>query len=504
MKKYIFVTGGVVSGLGKGLIAASIGRLLKNKGFKVYIQKFDPYLNSSPAFMDPQQHGEIFVTADGGETDLDLGHYERFIDEELSKEGSLSSGKVYSRIFEKEAKGEFGGATIQIIPHVTNEIIDHLEKAGDSTGADIVITEIGGTIGDIESQPFLEAIRQFSYLKETNDTLFVHLTLIPSIPLSEELKSKPTQHSYRELMSYGIKPDILVLRARTKIPEGLKCKVARFCSLPKEAVIETKNVDIIYEVVTNLKHEGMDDLIRDRLDLEYKTMNGHSAWENMLNNFKEVTEEFEISLVGSETNLHDAYLSVYRAIYDTGLNLGYKININWVNNEDLYKKPFDEIFKNSKAIILPGEIRSAKHKDFDKINELIKYVQEKDLPFLAIGAGFEFVYSMLDNKLSDIDKLEEKLIGAKEINLKENTLAHKLYNENKVIERFRIPGLKRYTNNFKEKDGFIVSALTENDNIAIIENNKQKFFMALSYHAEFKSRPDKLHPIIYEFINSSI
>lgn len=503
MKKYIFVTGGVVSGLGKGLIAASIGRLLKNKGFKVYIQKFDPYLNSSPSTMDPKQHGEIFVTADGGETDLDLGHYERFIDENLSKEASLSSGKVYSNIFHKEASGDFGGATIQIVPHVTNEIIKHLEESGDSNNADIVITEIGGTIGDIESQPFLEAIRQFSYLKKTNDTLFVHLTLLPTIPISEELKTKPTQHSYRDLMSYGIKPDLLVLRASKLIPEEMKCKIARFCSLPKESVIEAKNVDIIYEVVTNLQKEGLDNIIKQELGIEYKIENGHGKWADMINKFKSVNEEIEISLVGSNTELHDAYLSIYRAIYDTGLNLDYKIKINWINNKDLYNNSFEDLFKNSKGILLPGEIPSTRYEDFNKIKELYNYIREKDIPCLAIGAGFDYLYSQLTNNIPE-NSIQEKLIGAKEVRVKENSIAHKLYESLEVTERFRVPSLTRYTNGFEEKDGFLISGTTENNNIAIIENNKNKFFMAIAYHAEFQARPDKTHPIIEAFISSII
>ena len=503
MKKYIFVTGGVVSGLGKGLIAASIGRLLKNKGFKVYIQKFDPYLNSSPSSMDPKQHGEIFVTADGGETDLDLGHYERFIDENLSKEGSLSSGKVYSNIFRKEALGEFGGSTIQIIPHVTNEIINHLEKAGDSNNADIIITEIGGTVGDIESQPFLEAIRQFSYLRDPNDTLFVHLTLLPTIPISEELKSKPTQHSYRELMSYGIKPDILILRASLPIPDELKAKIARFCSLPKEYVIEAKNVDILYEVVTNLQNQGLDNLIKKKLDIKFKSENGHAKWTQMIERFKSATKEIEISLVGHDIELADAYISLYRALYDTGLNLGYNVKINWVNNEELYKKPFDEIFKNSKGIVLPGDIPSAKFEDFNKISELINYVQEKDIPFLAIGAGFDYLYTKLSG-ISPDNTIQEKLIGAVDVNIRKDNFAYKIYNSEKIIERFRIPSLTRYSNHFEENNGFKISATTKNNNIAIIENSNNKFFMAIAFHAEFQARPDKPHPIIQAFLESFI
>lgn len=503
MKKYIFITGGVVSGLGKGLIAASIGRLLKNKGFKVYIQKFDPYLNSSPSTMDPKQHGEIFVTADGGETDLDLGHYERFIDENLSKEASLSSGKVYSKIFQKEANGEYGGSTIQIVPHVTNEIIDHLNRAGETNNADIVITEIGGTIGDIESQPFLEAIRQFSYQKELNDTLFVHLTLLPSIPISQELKSKPTQHSYRSLMSYGIKPNLLVLRADQPIPEELKIKIASICSLPKNCIIEAKNVDIIYEVVTNLQKEGLDQLLKTQLGIEYKEDNGHSKWADMIERFKSAEKETEISLVGNNIELQDAYISLYRAIYDTGLNLGHKIKINWVSNKDLYEKSFDEIFKNSKGVLLPGCIPSAQIKDLNKISELISYVREKDIPFLGIGAGFDFLYSQLTNNMSE-NTIQEKLIGLKEIKIKENTIAHEIYNSDTISERFRIPSLTRYSNHFEENNGFVISGKTENDNIAIIENKDNKFFMAISYHAEFQARPDKPHPIIHSFVKSSI
>lgn len=503
MKKYIFVTGGVVSGLGKGLIAASIGRLLKNKGLKVYIQKFDPYLNSSPSTMSPIQHGEIYVTADGGGTDLDLGHYERFIDEELSKEGSLSSGKVYSNIFKKEANGEYGGSTIQIVPHVTNEIINHLEKAGEINNADVVITEIGGTVGDIESQPFLEAIRQFSYNKNIDDTLFVHLTLVPTIPLSGELKSKPTQHSYRELMSYGIKPNVLILRADTEIPDNLKEKIARFCSLPKECVLEAKNVSVLYEVVTNLYNQGIDKIIKKGLNLNYESENGNSKWNAMIEKFKSVNKEITISLVGNNTELHDAYISLYRSTYDTGLNLGYDIKINWVNYKDLYQKSFEEIFKNSKGILLPGEISSSTSKHFEKLNELIDYIKNNNIPTLAIGAGFDCLYTKLTGINPD-NTLEEKLIGAKQVILKENSIAHNIYNSLEIKERFRIPSLTRYMEHFEEKSGFKISGTTENNNVAIIENINNKFFIALAYHPEFIARPDKLHPIILKFVESII
>lgn len=435
---------------------------------------------------------------------MDLGHYERLTDEQLTKNSSISSGKIYKRIFEKEAEGAFGGATIQIVPHVTNEIIQHLEEAGADQNADVVITEIGGTVGDIESQPFLEAIRQFSYTKKPEDVLFVHITLVPIIPISEELKSKPTQHSYRELMSFGINPDVLVLRSSKEIPEEIKNKIARFCSLPERAVVEARNVDILYELPGIFKEEGLDKYIQEKLKLEFKETEEEKTWEKIIGKLKKADKKMEIALVGIHTELPDAYLSTTRAIYDVGLNLGYQIDIKWVDLNKVNEKEFEEVFKNSKGIIFPGEINNLEKKIYNKVENLYKYIVNKNIPFLGIGPGFDYLYSILTNIMPRKINGDERIMGNREIYIKEGTRAEKAYGKVQATERFRIPSKDRYDKDIEEKDGFIISAKIENNVAAIIENEKLKYFIAVSYHPEFKSRPNRLHKIILSFIQSSI
>lgn len=507
MRKYIFVTGGVVSGLGKGLTAASIGRLLKNKGLKIFMQKFDPYLNSSPSLMDPLQHGEVFVTADGGETDLDLGHYERLIDEELSSSSSLSSGKVYKRIFEKEARGEFGGSTIQIVPHVTNEIIKHLSTSGEETNADVVITEIGGTVGDIESQPFLEAIRQFAYSKKPEDVLFVHITLVPTIPISDELKTKPTQHSYRELMSFGIKPDLIILRSSCMVPEEMKEKIGRFCSLPKEAIIQSKNVDILYELPIVFKNEGLDKYIENKLKLKLEPAEEEKKWEEMVNFFKTAEKEKQIALIGEDVSLPDIYLSITRAIYDAGLEQGYKVKVKLVSLNDLKKKKMEDVLKNCDGVMIAGEIKSTNYDHLATVEKLYDYLKAKEIPYLGIGSGFDFTYALLtENRPLENIKSEvgARIIGNQKIKLKKDSTISKIYGKLEKNERCRIPDNTMYKQNIaKNEKGFEATGTVE-ENIAVIENNNYKFFVAVAYHPEFRSRPNRISKLIREYLKNVI
>lgn len=316
MAKFIFVTGGVVSGIGKGICAGSVGRLLKDNGYSVFMQKFDPYLNVDPGTMSPYQHGEVFVTRDGGETDLDLGHYERFIDEELTKNSSVTSGRIYSNVIRKERAGDYEGKTVQVIPHVTNEIKEKVYSVAEESGADFIITEIGGTVGDIESQPFIEAIRQI-HSENSEDVLFLHTVLIPTIPGTDELKTKPAQHSFKELMSYGIKPDVFILRADKPITEDVYDKICLFCDLPREAVVESKTVDLIYEVPLVFKEQGLDQYILRHFHL--KTREDHTGdWAKMCATFKAAKQKLKVALVGKYTALNDSYLSVFEAVRDAG------------------------------------------------------------------------------------------------------------------------------------------------------------------------------------------
>jgi len=356
MTKYIFVTGGVVSSLGKGITAASLGRLLKNRGYKVTIQKFDPYINIDPGTMSPYQHGEVFVTDDGAETDLDLGHYERFIDENLSKASNVTTGKIYQSVINKERKGEYLGSTIQVIPHITNEIKDRVLRVGKNDNADIVITEIGGTVGDIESLPFLEAIRQVKKdVPNRNDVIYVHVTLVPYIAAAGELKTKPTQHSVKELRSIGIQPDIIVCRTVEKLSDEMKKKIGMFCDVEPEAVINNLTADSIYEVPLLMEQEGLDHIALKKLGLEDRPVDMED-WKAMVERMTTAKKEVQIALVGKYVRLHDAYLSVAEALSHAGYAMGAKVNIRWINSEILEeeKPDLDEVFAGVDGIVVPG------------------------------------------------------------------------------------------------------------------------------------------------------
>ena len=384
--KYIFVTGGVVSGLGKGITAASLGRLLKNRGYKVTIQKFDPYINVDPGTMNPCEHGEVFVTDDGAETDLDLGHYERFIDESLTKNSSITTGRIYSEVIERERKGDYLGKTVQVVPHITNAIKEKVYKF-DETDVDIVITEIGGTVGDIESLPFIEAIRQIGLEQKSEDVMYIHVTLLPYIHGSNELKSKPTQHSVRELQSYGIKPDVLVCRSEIRIPDGMKDKIALFCNVKKENVIQNSTVDVLYEVPLMLEKEGLAKVVCEHFNLKNKAPK-NEKWEKMIEKIKNIPENaVKIAIVGKYISLEDSYLSVVESLKHGGFANNVNVDIEFVDSELITDdKKAEEMLKNFDGILVPGGFGNRGIEG--KINA-IKFAREHNVPFLGICLGMQ-------------------------------------------------------------------------------------------------------------------
>ena len=533
MTKYIFVTGGVVSSLGKGITAASLGRLLKNRGYKVTIQKFDPYINIDPGTMSPYQHGEVFVTDDGAETDLDLGHYERFVDENLSKASNVTTGKVYQSVINKERKGEYLGSTIQVIPHITNEIKERVMRVGKADNADIVITEIGGTVGDIESLPFLEAIRQVRKdLPNKNDVIYIHVTLVPYISAAEELKTKPTQHSVKELRSIGIQPDIIVCRTVKELSENMKKKIALFCDVEPDAVINNLTADSIYDVPLLMEQEGLDHIALKKLGLADRPVD-LSDWKDMvarIHNAKGVTR---IALVGKYVKLHDAYLSVVESLSHAGYAYGTKIDIRWVNSEEIEenKPDLSEVFKDIDGIIVPGGFG---YRGIEGKIDAIRYARENKIPYLGLCLGMqcaviefarnvcamkkanssEFIpdtpYPVID-LMSDQEDVTEKggtmRLGIYPCKLKDGTRARKLYDNKEIIyERHR----HRYevSNELRpilEKAGLIISGTSPDGRLVeIIELKDHPYFEATQAHPEFKSRPNRPHPLFLGFIEAAL
>lgn len=530
MTKYVFVTGGVVSGLGKGITASSLALLLKSRGYKVFMQKFDPYINVDPGTMSPFQHGEVFVTADGSETDLDLGHYERFIDEELNYTSNITTGKIYSAVIEKERRGDYLGATVQIVPHITNEIKNKVYEAGITSGADIVITEIGGTIGDIESQSFIEALRQIANEKGKENTFFVHATLVPFIYGSDELKTKPTQHSVIELRSLGIQPDMIVTRSPIVLDDNLKNKIALYCSIPKENIIDSVDVKNIYQIPINYYKQKADEIILQRFKMEPKKAD-LKEWKKLIEVTDNLEKETTISLVGKYTELHDAYLSVAEALKHAGYKYNTKININWVDSEKLEGNvDLKKIFKDTKGIIVPGGFGE---RGINGMIKAISYARENNIPFLGICLGMqlaviEFARNVckikeansreFDNGCKEpvIDLMAEQKniinmggtlrLGNYDCHIKKRTLANKIYNTQDIKERHR--HRYEFNNQYKdilEKHGLVFSGINEtSDLVEIIELPKHKNFIACQFHPEFKSRPTKPHPLFDSFISASI
>ena len=530
MTKYVFVTGGVVSGLGKGITASSIALLLKSRGYKVFMQKFDPYINVDPGTMNPIQHGEVFVTYDGCETDLDLGHYERFIDEELNYSSNITSGKIYSSVIEKERRGDYLGATVQMVPHITNEIKNKVYEAGASTGADIVITEIGGTVGDLESQSMIEALRQISYEKGKENTFFVHCTLVPFIYGSDELKTKPTQNSVRDLRNMGIQPNALVCRFPFATGDAIKKKLSLFCSLPSENIIDSVDVKNLYEIPINYYNQHFDEIILKSLGLNVKKAN-LKYWTDLIDRVNGLDKEIEIALVGKYVELHDAYISVAEALKHAGYKYNSKIKIKWVSSEDLEKDTnLKEVFKDTKGIIVPGGFGTRGTLGMMKATE---YARVNKIPFLGICLGMQIavieyardVLGLSDATSTEFDSFtnnpvidlmaDQKAIsnmggtlrlGNYECSIKKDSLASKLYKEEKILERHR--HRYEFNNAYREefeKNGLVISGINDVNNLVeIIEIKDHPFFIACQFHPEFKSRPTRPHPLFDGFIKASI
>ena len=530
MTKYVFVTGGVVSGLGKGITASSLALLLKSRGYKVFMQKFDPYINVDPGTMNPIQHGEVFVTYDGCETDLDLGHYERFIDEELNYTSNITSGKIFSSVIEKERKGEYLGATVQMVPHITNEIKNKVYEAGVTSQADIVITEIGGTVGDIESMSFIEALRQIQLEKGVENTFFVHTTLIPYIYGSGELKTKPTQNSVRDLRNMGIRPDALVCRTPMVTSDNLKAKLSMFCSVPKENVIDAIDVKNIYQIPINFYEQKIDEIILKQFKLPIKKAD-INYWKDLVNTVDNLKDEVEISLVGKYTELHDAYLSVAEALKHAGYKYNTKVNINWVDSEKLEDNvKLKEVFKNSKGILVPGGFGT---RGIEGKIKAINYARTNNIPFLGICLGMQLaviefarnvcgiedatstefdpttinpIIDLMADQKSIVNMGGTLRLGNYDCKIKKDTLAYKDYKCENIKERHR--HRYEFNNEYKEileKNGMVFSGLNEAANLVeIIELPSHKHFIASQFHPEFKSRPTKPHPLFDSFVKASI
>ena len=530
MTKYVFVTGGVVSGLGKGITASSVALLLKSRGYKVFMQKFDPYINVDPGTMNPIQHGEVFVTHDGCETDLDLGHYERFIDEELNYTSNVTSGKIYKSVIDKERHGDYLGATVQMVPHITNEIKNKVYEAGNSSKADIVITEIGGTVGDIESQSFIEALRQISLEKGSENVFFIHCTLVPYIYGSGELKTKPTQNSVRDLRNMGIKPDAIVCRVPYDSGKHIKEKISLFCSVPVKNVIDSVDVKNIYQLPINFYNQKIDEIILKQFKLPVKKAN-LDYWKKLIKTVDNLKNEIEIALVGKYVELHDAYLSVAESLRHAGYKHNVKININWVDSEKLEdsKVNLKTIFKNTSGIIVPGGFGT---RGTEGKIKAITYARENNIPFLGICLGMqlaviEFARNVCNIKDASstefnptckdpiIDLMADQKsivnlggtlrLGNYECKIDKKTVTYKAYKEDKILERHR--HRYEFNNAYKdilERNGMVFSGINEKANLVeIIELPKLRHFIACQFHPEFKSRPTKAHPLFSSFIKAS-
>ena len=529
MAKFIFVTGGVVSSLGKGITAASLGRLLKSRGLKIAIQKLDPYINVDPGTMSPYQHGEVFVTDDGAETDLDLGHYERFIDINLSRSCNVTTGGIYDSVITKERRGDYLGATVQVIPHITNEIKERVQRVAVESDPDVVITEIGGTVGDIESLPFLEAIRQLRADLGKENVLYIHVTLVPYLRVANELKTKPTQHSVKELRSIGIQPDVIVCRTEKRFSRELAEKIALFCDTDKDAVIQAVDASSIYEVPLMLEEEGMAEKVIRILGLECGEPELR-CWQDMVLRMKNLSGTVTIGLVGKYVALPDAYFSVSEALRHAGLHHGSAVRIKWINSEKLEKAPVEDFLHDVDGILVPGGFGDRGIEG--KINA-IRYAREHKIPYLGICLGMqlavvEFARNILgwqDSNSSEfnqstsypvIDLLPEQKeldkmggtmrLGSYPCKLVPDTLAHQAYGTGDIQERHR----HRYelNNNYRDaltENGMIFSGtLPERHLVEVIELPDHPWFVATQFHPEFKSRPDRPHPLFRDFVGASI
>ena len=527
--KYIFVTGGVVSGLGKGITAASLGRLLKARGMRVTIQKFDPYINIDPGTMSPYQHGEVFVTEDGAETDLDLGHYERFIDEKLSQYSNVTTGKLYWSVLNKERKGEYLGATVQVIPHITNAIKERIYRVGKNVQSDIVITEIGGTVGDIESLPFLEAIRQVKGDVGKNNVLYMHVTLIPYLAMSGEMKTKPTQHSVKELRSIGIQPDILVCRTEHEMTEDMKKKMALFTNVPSDCIIQNLDAETLYEVPLMLEKEGLANIVCRELGLENPEPQ-LDEWIQMVEKDKGRKDKVKIALVGKYVELHDAYISIVESLNHAGIYHGVKVEIDWVNSEEVTSENAKNILGSADGILVPGGFGD---RGIEGKITAVQYAREQKVPFFGICLGMqcsvieyarnvlkldgahsseldpETPYPVIDlmPEQKDIDGLGGTMrLGAYPCKVEDGSFAHQAYGESLIYERHR----HRYEYNNEYRDalleaGLKITGVSPDDRLVeMVEVEDHPWYVGVQFHPEFKSRPNHVHPLFKDFVGASL
>ncbi len=527
--KYIFITGGVVSSLGKGITAASLGRLLKSRGLNVTLQKFDPYINIDPGTMSPYQHGEVFVTDDGAETDLDLGHYERFVDINLSKNSSVTTGKIYWSVLNKERRGDYLGATVQVIPHITNAIKERVFRASKEGNFDVVITEIGGTVGDIESLPFLEAIRQVKYDAGEDNVMYIHVTLIPYLGKSGELKTKPTQHSVKELRSIGIQPDILVCRSERPLSEEMKSKIGLFCNVKSEQVIQNLDAQTLYSVPLMLKEEGLDEIVIKKFNLKAKEPD-LKDWIEIVEKEKNMEKTVRIALVGKYVELQDAYISVAESLKHAGIYNNAQVEIDWINSEEVKDENVAKYLKDADGILVPGGFGD---RGIEGKIKAIQYARENKIPFFGICLGMQLsvvefarnIVNMKDANSSElnpstnypvIDLMPEQedieemggtmRLGLYPCKIYEGTKAYEAYGESLVYERHR----HRYEFNNKYRDaltkaGLIISGISPDERLVeIVELKDHPWFVAGQFHPEFKSRPTRPHPLFREFIGAAV
>ena len=529
MAKYIFVTGGVVSGLGKGITAASLGRLLKCRGLRVAAQKLDPYINVDPGTMSPYQHGEVYVTEDGSETDLDLGHYERFIDEDLNRYSNLTTGKVYWNVLNKERRGEYLGQTVQVIPHVTQEIKDFIYHVGEETSADVVITEIGGTTGDIESQPFLEAARQVSLEQGKSNTLFIHVTLVPFLRGSDEHKTKPTQHSVKELQGMGISPDIIVLRCNEPLEPDIFRKIAMFCNVKPDCVIENRTLPILYEAPLMLEENDFSLIVCRELGLWTRAPD-LTEWQAMVERIRSLSRTVTIALVGKYVQLHDAYLSVSEALHHAGSQCGADVKIRWIDSETLTDDNIAEVLAGCSGIIVPGGFGS---RGIAGMLTAARYAREKDIPYLGICLGMQVaviefarhvcglpdadsgefdpdspnkVIDFLPDQSESVSKGGTLRLGAWPCRILPGSRMEACYGQSDIQERHR--HRYEFNNDYREllsENGLCLCGVSPDGRIVeAVELSDRRFFIGVQFHPEFKSRPTRPHPLFVGLISASL
>lgn len=529
MTKYIFVTGGVVSGLGKGITAASLGRLMKARGLRVAAQKLDPYINVDPGTMSPLQHGEVYVTEDGAETDLDLGHYERFIDEDLNKYSNLTTGKVYWNVLNKERNGDYLGQTVQVIPHITNEIKEFIYSVGKKTNADIVITEIGGTTGDIESQPFLEAIRQVALEVGHENSLFIHVTLVPFLHGSDEHKSKPTQHSVKELQGMGISPDIIVLRCDEPLEDSIFKKIALFCNVKEDCVIENMTIPVLYEAPLMLEKNHFSDIVCRELGIETKAPD-LTEWTDMVERIKNRTKETSIAIVGKYVQLHDAYLSIVEALHHAGYETGTKVAIKWIDSENITRENAGDILSEVSGIIVPGGFGN---RGIEGKIAAAEYARTHNLPYLGICLGMQIAviefarhvcgmenansgefdkntkYNVIDFMPDQNDSMAKggtMRLGAYPCHIAPGTMMEKCYGKELISERHR--HRYEFNNEYRETlaaAGLKISGTSPNGTIVeTVEVPENDFYVGVQFHPEFKSRPTHAHPLFTGLVKAAI